>query len=71
MLASLTRRITEAGFLLGAIGGLALAWGAWSFLRARDPAPDRIRERRATLAGGVLMAVGFLLALAGMLTAGR
>jgi hypothetical protein len=69
VIASVSRRITEAGVLIGLIGAAVIAWAEFSFIRAQEP--DRLRERQGTLVGALLVALGFLTQLVGMLTAGK
>jgi hypothetical protein len=63
LIAGASRKLTEAGFLVGGLGAVVLAYGALAVLRGSR---DRERERWATLIGGLLIAVAFGLQLVGL-----
>ena len=60
-----SRRMTELGFLVGGLGALILAYGAFLVIRGSQ---DRERERWATLIGALLIGGAFLLQLIGLVT---
>ncbi len=66
--ASLSRRITEIGLLLGLVGSLIVGWGAYGVIRGSF---ERERERMATLFGVALISLAFILQLLGVLTVSK
>jgi hypothetical protein len=64
----LSRRITELGYLIGGLGALIIAYGAYLVIRGSQ---ERHRERGATLVGALLIGVAFLLQLIGLVSAPR
>ncbi len=61
------RRLLELGLLLGVIGALTVVVGIVTFLRKPDSG-SAYRQRWWTLAGVLVIAVGFLVQLAGELS---
>ena len=55
--------VSVAGLLLGTLGALVLARGAYSFLRKHQTDHARRRERIHTLLGAILIAIAFFLEL--------
>jgi len=68
--ASITRRLGELALLLGFVGGLLVAWGAWAFLTGSQDDASRRRERTDTLIGALLIATAFLLLLVSRVAGG-
>ncbi len=68
-LAGLYRRVSEGGLLIGALGGLLVAWAAYSFLTGSKDERARKRERRRTSIGALLIAVAFLLQFVSLVSA--
>ena len=72
LIADTSKRITEIGAVLGALGALAIAWGAFTILTANRTSHEGItddlrrRERTMTVVGGVLLALAFALTLFGL-----
>jgi hypothetical protein len=62
----LSRRLTEVGFLVGGLGALIVAYGAYQVIRGNV---DRERERWATVIGVLLIGLAFGLQLVGLVSA--
>jgi hypothetical protein len=62
----LSRRITELGYLVGGLGALIIAYGAYRVIRGSQ---ERHRERGVTLIGALLIGAAFLLQLIGLVSA--
>jgi hypothetical protein len=60
------RRVMEFGLLVSMAGALMIAIGAGSFLRTPTPTTG-LRQRWWTLVGGLVLAVGFVIQIAGLL----
>ena len=60
------RRVMEFGLLVSTVGALMIAVGAGSFLRTPTPA-NGLRQRWWTLVGGLVLAGGFVIEIAGLL----
>ncbi len=63
------RHLSEGGFLIGALGALLVAWGAYSFLKGAKGDPGRRQERVRTIIGTALIALAFLLQLVSLVSA--
>ena len=62
----LSRRITELGYVVGGLGALVIAYGAYRVIQGSQ---ERHRERGATLIGALLIGLAFLLQLIGLVSA--
>jgi hypothetical protein len=65
LIAGASKKLTEAGLLVGGLGAIVFAFGALAVIRGSR---DRERERWATLIGGVLIAIAFGLQLVGLVS---
>jgi hypothetical protein len=72
LIADTSKRISEIGAVLGVVGALTLAWGAYTILTANRTSHEGItddlrrRERTMTALGGALLALAFALTLFGL-----
>jgi hypothetical protein len=64
----LSRRITELGYLVGGLGALIVAYGAYRVIQGSQ---ERHKERGATLVGALLVGAAFLLQLIGLVSPRR
>jgi hypothetical protein len=62
----LSRRVTELGYLVGGLGALIVAYGAYRVIQGSQ---ERHKERGATLIGALLIGAAFLLQLIGLVSA--
>jgi len=60
------RRVMEFGLLVSTAGALMIALGAGSFLRTPTPTTG-LRQRWWTLAGALVLAVGFVVQIVGLI----
>jgi hypothetical protein len=63
VLAVSSTQLAQIGAVLGAAGAACIAGGALGFIRGAQDYDDRLRERRATLIGALLLCVAFFLQL--------